>query len=327
MPITRPTVTTTETGSRDGSSPVEVVGVDESNAVRKFRCPWASRFSLAQKYIGTVRIDYDGSIPPAPIRLERLTPLPHPDTDVSWFATKVESISGYKPLIKRTTSEDGSSNTFEQADVSIRYQPLPYAVIDDASVAAGDEYKRYTSFSDWQQSTDVLLLQSGSMHYVKADDTVIGVVPYNKPLHQPVLNFRCTWHRLPEDLLDWETPGPWLKRILGEVASGTPTRMNTVNQTAIWGFDPGTLAVLNWEPERRSMPFGSFEYDIHFQFQWRPQGFNRLWYNDLGSSSLSGYYYVARGNPATYSAPGSVPDGESLFNETEFRELFDVRDI
>ena len=326
MPITRPAVTTSELGV-DGSSPTEVVGVDESNAVRKFRCAWGSRFNCAKKYIGTQRITYDTSIPPQPIRLERLTPLPHPDTNVSWFATKVESINGYKVLARRTTSEDGSSNTFSEADVSIRYQPVPYAVVDDASIAAGDEYQRFVSFSNWQLATDVLLLQSGSMYYVKTNSTSQGVVPFNKPLPQTSLTFRCTWHRLPEDLLDWDNPGPYLKRILGVAATGTKTRMNTINKTAIWGYDPGTLLVTGWEPERRSMPFGAFEYDIHYTMVWRPQGHNFLYYNDLNDAGASGYLFVARksGGTLTYQAPGSVTDGASLHDEREFRDLFKVQ--
>jgi hypothetical protein len=166
------------------------------------------------------------------------------------------------------------------------------------------------------------------MYYVKVDSTSQGVVPFNKPLQQTCMTFRCTWHRLPADLLDWNAPGPWLVRMLGEAAAGDVTWMNTVNKTAIWGFDPGTLLVTAWEPERRSMPFGTYEYDVHFTMVWRPQGHNFLFYNDLDDAGASGYFFVAREEPTgtlTYEAPGSVTDGVSLFNEREFRDLFKVQ--
>jgi hypothetical protein len=325
MPITRPGGSgITELGT-DGSSPTEVVGVDESNAARKFRCAWGSRFNTAKRYIGTQQILYDTAIPPAPVRLERLTPLAHPDTNVSWFAVKVESITGHKVLGKRVLPDEASANTFGEADVSIRYDPVPYKVLDDAGVAADEEYRRYVSFSNWRQTSDVLLLPSGCMKYTKSGGGGPhgSVVPFNTPLQQPCLQFRATWHRLPEDLLNWTTPGPWLKRILGDSASGTKTWMNTVNKSRIFGFDIGTLAVFSWEPERRSMPFGAFEYDVHFEMGWRAQGWNYIWYNDLTTPADSGYYYVSRAG--TFHAPGSVPDGDSLYSERETSYLFRVQ--
>jgi hypothetical protein len=329
MPINRPAVASSELGVPDGSSPSETIGVDESGSVRKRRCPWGQRFDCAMRYIGTQRITYDAGIPPQPVRLERLTPLPLPPTALftsPWWAVKVHDIQGHKPRTKQITAEDGSSNTFAEADVFIRYAPLPYAVADDAGIAAGDEYKRYVSFSQWQLKNDILLLPSGCLKYTKSGGGGPhgNVVPFNTPLQQPCLEFRATWHRLPEDLFNWNSPGPWLKRILGDATSATKTAMNTCNNARIWSFDAGTLAVVGWVPERReTAPFGSYEYDVHFTFQWRPQGNNFLYYNSLDAPADSGYYYVSRAG--TFHAPGSVPAGDSLFDEVDFRTLFRVQ--
>ena len=110
MAIDRPAVEYLyERGSRDGTSFRDSFGPDETNSVAKFFTDWDDRYNAVLAFLGYSAIERDASN--APVRLNRLTPLRHPDVASAvngaghLYATRVPTVTGHKFTTKRSSDQ------------------------------------------------------------------------------------------------------------------------------------------------------------------------------------------------------------------------------
>lgn len=326
MPITRPTLTkNAERGSRDGTSPRDTWSLDAVGSDIKRFVKWSERFDAIDYYLGHARIDLDGS--GDPLELQRLTPKPHP-YDARLYPTRMEGIYNHKidDLAPYTTVEGEVMNAFEKVEYLIHYERLPYKIKEDDEITY--EYERYTYIGEERVSTDYVTLPGGGLGYRRSsgsDPPHNQPIPFATGIVLPIIEFPVTWYRLPEELIDFDTPGPWLKRLIGSASA--KSYLGSVNKYAFKGFQPGTLLFSNYRRIRKPMPVTlngydpAVEWDIEYTFAYDPNKWNFKYYWSLADATNNGWYFISKDS---YYASGSIPDGASLYNERNFDDLFDV---
>lgn len=340
-PLVRPTLTKfAERGVRDGSSPTEAFATDGSAATRLFFVKWSERFLAASAILGYADIGYTGITPDG---LRRLTPLIHPDTTVFpqlWYASAITKVEGHKFTGNRIGSDTSIANTFKWAKIEVQYEQLGYLVIDDTATIVpgtadafswpGDEYRRWVSFGEPRTSTDYVTLPGNILKYARSAGTAVPhnrPIPFNVGISLPIMELPVTWHKVPYDIfnpnLSSAISNPWPTRIWGDAS--TLPYLGSVNKTTFLNRPPGTLLFSNIRPIPRKSAFLRPEYDIEFTFAFDPHGWNYKAYISVGAAT-EWISVVKESSPGavTYYAPGSVPDGMSMYNEREFRDLFKV---
>ena len=115
---------------------------------------------------------------------------------------------------------------------------------------------------------------------------------------------------------------------------------------------PAPFVLYTGSPGSMTWISPAVEWDIKFTFRYKPNGHNYIYLNDMAipppavsppppppppavppppppplvppppPTLRSGYYYVSR--TGVFNTSGNVPDGDSIFNEREFRDLFKV---
>lgn len=201
-------------------------------------------------------------------------------------------------------------------------------MVDDATVA-GNELLRYVSIGDPKASVEYLGLPGGTIKYFRASGTDLPHntgVAFNIGKVLPIVEFVVTWHKVPYDIYDpsgliLSAPSAWQKRIYGDPA--TPSAkpfIGTVNKTTFLNYPAGSLLLANVQPIRRFNNIGQSEWDIEFTLAFDTNKWNHKYYSSIDATH-EGYQYVGR---TQYYADGSVPDGQSIYNEREFADLFKV---
>ena len=166
--VARPAITfIRERGVKDGSSPHESGGVDETSCTRKFFVPWAQRWDAVKYFVGCSDLARPaaagGGVDTVPTRLIRLTPQAHPDRP-NLYATKVLSIAGFAFDAKRTPGDGTIASTFDKAEIEVQYEPLTYKVAEDGTTDAKEEWRRFCTLSDsWRGDTSYLKRLTGTL--------------------------------------------------------------------------------------------------------------------------------------------------------------------
>lgn len=338
MPIVRPTLSyLRERGVRDGSSPRKTLSQSETSFTKRYFVSWSDRYNVVKYFLGDVRISYDGSIPPEPVRLERLVPLLFPGEEFA-YASRISVLNNHKITGKESTAFDGAvSAIYDQVEIEVTFEKPKYRILTDASVGADEEFLRYVQFPIMPDMTgQYVQIPSGGLTYVAqggADPPTDHKVPFQAGMIEPQMKMQFTWMDLPPDILDYYStigPLPWWDRMIG--TDSERSYIGTINKTEIFRIPPGKGLLMSVKPMMRSSPVDSSDwdigarYDIQFEFEICPipGGWNALYFNDVAGFA-SDYYYVARGGSTTYQAPGTVGDNESLYCEREFRDLFKVQ--
>lgn len=347
--ITRPTTTyLQERGTRDGSALNEQFGMGANSATRKIWCTWADRYKVARAYIGYSELARENMGDPTEITgLRRLTPLPHPDAEVmpsadgpgNMFASRINSITGYKALAGESSPYETNvnasvkRNVFTRAEIEVQYENIGYQVREEADLPSWPEGEqdRFLEILEPTPSSSYVTLPGGTLNYIKSGG---GSPPTGLPINFNVgkifstMQFKFLWKRLPFDLFDPTNQSSWAKRIWGDPAAPTAEKLiGSVNKTTFLGFLPGTLLLENVRPIPVRSPFYFiWEWDFEFTLNYNPNYWNYLYYFPISSAGTTdrGFYLVGAGT--TFYANGSVPDNYSLYNEREHALLFDVRD-
>lgn len=327
-----------EAGVRDGSSSTERLEVDASSVEREYLVDWAYRYDFAWLMVGYAETwDNAGTT-----TLSRLLPRDHPQLP-HLVATKITSITGHKWTgISNPPDADGYDtddernhghpayqwklagnvvNVYQDARVKVLFEHVPYALKEDADTTL--ETERYISIDDPEPAAEYLQLPTASFKYLVSGGGGAPhntSVPFNSGKVVPSELFRVTWHRLPEDV--WQPGSVIQERVYGDGTS--VPYFGTVNKTELFGRPAGTMLLSNVFPKRKRSPLGfGFEWDITFEWTYKPNGHNNLYYFDSTTGGASGWYYVGR-NGSSYAAPGSVADDDSIYNEREHANLFVV---
>lgn len=347
-PIARPTTTYfQERGTRDGSGRVDQFGMGANSMVRPMWCPWVDRYKIARAIIGYSKLAKENVGDPTEITgLRRLTPLPHPDIDIAdpddgpgnMFASRINSIKGFKPLPGELSEHDEDinadtkKNVYSRAEIEVQYENIGYQIREDDDVPdwPENEWYRYLEILEPTPSSSYITLPGGTLNYIKSG----GGGPTGLPINFNVgkifstMQFKFLWKRLPFDLFDPTNQSKWAKRIWGDPSDPTAAKLiGTVNKTSILGFLPGTLLLENVRPIPVRSPFYFiWEWDFEFTLNYNPNFWNYLYYFPVSTAGVTdrGFYLVGSGT--TFHANGSVPDNYSLYNEAEHNLLFDVRD-
>lgn len=321
MPIQRPVISfLNEQGSRDGSSFRFTYGPDEITATAKFFVPWEQRFDAVSYFLGYSRI--------VGTALERLTPVRVPE-DESMYATRVTSITGHRFTTSRTSAflPGARLNQFEQAEMEVMFETVPFDVAEDADVAA--EYERFTSIGQPKASADYLMLPGGVMLYAKqggGHPTELAI-PFNIGKILPIVEFEILWHQLPRALFDplsGDFPSAWFERIFGD---GTQRPLlGCVNSEMFLGFPPGTILFSAIEPRPRKFPVQAVAWDMAFTFAYDPNkwNFKYYWPTDPTKAGFSGWYFVSK--DGSFFEPGvdALPDDTSIYSERPLATAFEV---
>lgn len=322
-----------ERGVRENGAPVERFEVDSSTAERTFFVEWAHRYDFVKYALGYAEVWNDSG----ELKLSRLVPLKHPELD-GLYATKVTRIRGHKwtgtknppalPPDADAESEpeyqfsESQANVYEHAEITVLYEHVPYVVAADGVIES--ELDRYVSIDSYEVSGEYLTLQGSSFAYLRftgTDPPHNQTIPSNPGKILPGATVNVTWHRLPDDA--W---GPG-SSVFDRVFSGTEGDNGTlgkINQDEIFGFPIGSLLLSGVRPMRRKSPLGTgFEWDITFEFTYKPSGHNWLFYHDRADPTRSGFYFVGQ-QGGTAQTADALFDGVSIYNAASFADLFSV---
>lgn len=195
---------------------------------------------------------------------------------------------------------------------------------------AGDwsirEFERFTRILEPQPSSEYITMPGGTLAFLKSGGGgPTGKIAQNVGKIFSTIQYKLLWKRLPFALYSLSNPTKWQKRIWGS-DTNTPL-IGTVNKYEWNGFKAGTLLFENCRPIPVDSMFGYlYEWDFEYTLHLDVNGWNRKYYFPPASSGAgdAGFYFVGK---STYYDTGSVPDGESIYNERDFSLLCDVRDV
>ncbi len=340
-----------ELGVRDGSSPVEDMAVDATRAVRKFKCKYDKRFDAAKWFVGYQSTYTNGN---GGTSISRVIPQCHPHFD-ELVATKVVGIKGFKwtaALNPEAVSDVGGTlvkaNDFMRAEFEVIYEHVPYSVLTDDNLEdfVADMTEEINGFEGFrfvehpygasQGGGEALSPPGNTLNFITDTNTVKGPVPGNTPVIAPQETFRIMWHRLPAEAWphEYTAAGAFFQTttlfdriyrgIVGDaVGHGSVAApfFGAINDSEFFSRPAGTVLLLSVTPHRRRSPTGvGYEWDLEYEFGYKPQGWLKLLYWPDGK-----YYFVGRG--ATYYNPATLPDGKALYNARPFGKLFTLSTV
>lgn len=355
-PLSYPTQDTIDTwnvregGARDQSSPTDTYEMNNSTSRRKYYVKWAKRYDFIAYMLGYSILWNDSGT----TRISRLLPRKDPDA-TALIATKVTQLKGFQwksNLITTTTLgsagfatdpsrnfghtgyqwSDGQASTYTDADIEILFEHPDYFMVEDSTVYAADPYGelgRYVAPGDYDGSSEYLTLPGGMMKYAVSGGTPSPphnqVIPFNNGKVLSQEKFQLIWKRLPYDI--WSSTSDLFVFVYGDGGSNVPA-VGRINKTTFYGRPAGTVLFESVKPILMRDPRGDFfEWQLTYNFTFNPYGWNNLYYYVKGGTNAGFYYATSEesGGAAVYRAPGSVPDNQALYNETELNKLFKAK--
>jgi hypothetical protein len=337
-PIDPTTLGIKERGQRTFDSPAGSFELNNSTLERHYVVPWANRLSALKFFLGEVET-YDDS---GTTKLSRTLPHTADSNFSDVVAVKCSRLTGFRwtgtansgtPLSPSDPYVWGSgyANVFDQAELTIQYEHVPYYRVTDADRTT--ELDRWVSVDEYRPSAEYLTIPGSTMQFYRdpggASPTAAPNgrgVPYPIGRVMPQTSITLTWHNLPNNV--WTPDSTLWKRVFGYESGGsyTPPYIGTANKTAFLGFPAGTLLFENIVPVRNRSPYGSgFWYNLSYQFLYKPYGHYKLFFSPVSASEVSyaGFYYVGAVGDS-YRTPATVPDFKAQYNAREFADLFKV---
>ncbi len=314
-----------ELGVADGSSGVINFEIDHNYGTRMYRCAWEWRYDVAAYLLGYSALYVDGS---GNTKLSRLMPVPFDDSLPNVIAAQISDMKGMQ-WVGRDNNGDTQTNVFTWALFTVRYWNPPYELAADGDITS--ELDRYWQFpAKTRTSGDVLQLPGNTLFYrtptgagnANGKPTQVGA-----PVTCPTETVFGVWNRLPDAAFDI-TSNLYIRLYQGTFTAGVSDGypyLGTINRATFQGRPPGTLLLNGSNPVwQRSPSTDDYEWTLEYEFIYKPQGWNFLFYFDAAAGSPgSGWWFVSR-QGLGYFAPGSVPDGASLYVEREFANLVSV---
>lgn len=338
-----------EAGVRNSTSPNESFEIDSTTATRVFKCLWEYRFEAVKYFLGygMTYVDSEGEEPVT--KITRLMPQPYGDDLPGLFATKVTGIKGHKweeYEFPETPADGSGRNIWHKAEFTVLYEQVPYSIVADADMVEVEgfpgEMQRYLEDAvDIQPSGEYLQLPGAVMRYIDPDSGPAHKkpVPFNtgKIVAQEI--FHVVWHRVPENV--WTPESNLYNRIYSgekdELGDTYVPFFGAINRNKFLGRPKGTVLLNNIIPRRRKSPLGyGYEWDISYEFAYKPSGWNWLYYFNPGTANATtgvitgqgegnGWYFVNAFDDTQYTAD-VLPDNRSIYNARDFALLFSPAD-
>lgn len=328
MPITRPTLTKlAELGVRDGSSPRESFAPDNSTVTAEFHVNWSERLNAVVYFLGYAQLATSSS-PTAVTRLERLTPMPHPDVPGSMFATTCPDSPHHKWAGKRSSLDGAARNTFEMTKLRVGYEHVPFVVAEDSEVTATQEWRRFVYPKAVEPKVEPLNLPTGAFEYATEDGAAPDglAIPYGKTINLQLTRFTLCWASLPAAMYSFGTdPIAWQKRVWGWPAEDIKPLIGRVNSHDWLAWPAGTLLLENVVPIVRRHPTIGRAWDFDVILVHNPVGWLNAYYLDRTSTSgasRSGWYQAVSAPNQYFDVP-DMPDDRGLYNVGRVERVFD----
>lgn len=344
--LVRPTITKiAPSGVRDGTHRRYSVDLNgEVSMTRKFWIFATDRLKVAEYFLGYSK-EQDS-------RLRRLLPLTD-DDDTTFVASGVTYLreqkftgpTGANPLLpgNRTTNPapvtGGVNAAFYRGEIEVRYTRIQYRLLSDDDCPADTEYNRFLQLMEPRPASNILTLPGHVFRYACPPGSVTTPpdqtnIPFNIPRIFPAVEIPVIWYRIPASVFQFSSPGPYLKRYLGDATTTpeTPSWWGTINKYETLGFRAHTLMLTDWRlvPRPSIVPetgYLSIDWDIHYTFLYDPNRHTFKYFNHVKPPSgswtdRSGFYQVT--SNGTYYSPGAgtLPDNTSVANERDFSYLF-----
>lgn len=332
-----------ERGVRDGTSVRRTFGPDGgTKTTRRVWCPWLQQDECILRHLGAQRFSYAGaqgadpdSVPDNVLSvtgLERLVPLPDPQNP-RLLANAITAITGHKQDDKFTEADGSVSAVYARAEIEVVYEPVDFDAIPDEELKDDNgnlswpdgEWNRYTTITEPSPSVEYLTMPGGTLKYIRqgGGQPHGSLIPFNVGKVLPILEFHIIHRRLPFDVLNpFRRPcTKWFDRVFGNPDTGTSPMVGTVNKTKFLNYPAGTLLLANVKPVRSFGSLGQLQWDMDYTMAYDQHYWNFKYYHNT-NSAYAGWYLVGRGDTYYNPGDGTLPAGYSIYDETEFRNLF-----
>lgn len=307
-------------GVEDGAHPTMVCRPNEKTLTAEYFCAYEELGSFICHMLGCAKIfpDPDNSDKDT---LSRLLPQLYPGTDRR-YAVGIEEVTGFQYTGQQ--EEDDGRPIYKKWRVRILYQQAPY----DSYVDGVDpfEYKRFVQELPSRATTDYVTYPFGILKF-QADG---GGWPSGNPIQHnvgfvnPAVEIRKKWMRVPYD--GWKEGSQLRTRVFGDVEEDIKPYLGTLNKTVIFGYAPGQLVLTGVEDELLLDPaLEEQHWNITYVWVVKTPGHNWLKAFDPTGANAAKFCFVS--NNGTYYETGGLPDGKSLFNAREHKDLYDVGEL
>ncbi|AMV28791.1 hypothetical protein VT84_30640 [Gemmata sp. SH-PL17] len=319
-----------ERGVRDGGSPVETFEGSSSHAERTFFCKWEHRGEVVKWMLGHA-IVWDDS---GTLKLSRLPAQVHPNFP-GLICTKCTSIRGHRWIDNAVPIDPDPDigyefsaaqiNEFENAELVFQYESMPFPNLpdDDEQVIVNGEVARYCSTDQYDVSGEYLQLPGAAFVWQRGTAAAPNgqSIPMNVGKIMPSAVVSVTWWRLPDEV--WAPGSALWQRVFGSDEGDDPF-LGKINSAEMFGMPQGCVLFSGIKPVRRRSPLGDgFEWDVTFEFSFKPSGWNWVYFMDPTTHTNSGFYFV--GKPGSGVQPADVlDDGVSIYNSIDLNDLFKV---
>jgi hypothetical protein len=237
--------------------------------------------------------------------------------------------------------DDESSNpfpvpTYTDFKLSFVFQQMPFGLKDDDFTTA--ETQRYWSPLKSDGQVEYMTLPGGILRYAVPPGlnpdafpgSPTGGIPIQYGICKPIVSSMVAfkWWRVPYGA--WganavDTSTLWT-RVYGDEEAGIEPLQGKTNKTTWQNYPPGSLLFLGIEEERELDPaLLTTTWALTFKFMFKPNGVNyafALQTGGTGPTNGNGWYQMTVDGARW---PESLqPDGECLFDTTEFAFLTDI---
>jgi hypothetical protein len=303
-----------ELGVREGDSPAASLDTETMATTRRLIVDWADIQTAMQQLIGFSYLDANN-------KLHRYLPQRDWEYKGLWAGkvTRTQGL-GWKQLY---TAEYGAGNSFKKASLDVTFLPRPYRLLDDAELASvgGNEFLRYVEIETTSDASYLSLPQNGELKWSEPPGRDVATKPFpgNVGIIVGALTYTLRWHQIPDLGLPVDT-------IIGTIGHVNKTDFGDPSNFRYF-FPKGTALVLGagWRKVHMFTPDGLQPgWNVEYQVKYAPHGHNRFYdFKCLVSGVKTPGWYQVTSDGVAYP-DGSIPDTKCVFDEIEFKYLFDT---
>jgi len=303
----------TEMGVEECDSPTWSGDGENQTLTRKFLVEgYDDAMKARWQLLGHAELDDDGV-------LTRW--LPQEDWDFpKLYASKVE-MKGLAWCQSRGGDDPdafGTTNEFKKYVLQTEFTPRPYPILEDWEIIAGtggtaNEFLRFVEPVTTMEGQYLSVPSTGVLKWAEGSHATTPPTPIPANIGKIVCeeNYVFRWHMVPDAALP-ETA------ILNTVGKVNKTDFGDPNTYRLY-FPANKLIMLGAGWRRVFMPKdASPAWVIEYMFKYKKTYHNNLF--DYLAAIPDWYQVSLRGPPAF--PPGSIPDGQCIYDEAEYADLF-----
>jgi hypothetical protein len=321
-----------EKGVKEGDSPggLSYGWKGGATATKRISVQWADRFTACRQAVGYSYPLYSGGVH----YLRREPPEPYHPADTTLFCSQCHLVGGQRWLGRsahdRTTyalvpgypkadvnpDPQGDTlwknNEFDLALLEMQFTAADFYIRSDSDIDttyAGSELSRFTSYRESRQVKG-LILQGGTMSWIlETGDPgapTAESIPYGVPRLQFTKTVFVKWLQVAIAAVPWNT----IDGMIGKI-----------NKVPFMGYPEDTLLMVAPTTDRYVMANGQIGCDVEFCYEFTPHLQPKLLYSKAGAF-IDYRWVTTQTGSVTPPTPGSLPDGQFLFNEDDFYKCY-----